>query len=148
MGILDQILAGMMRQPGTQAAPGQPGTQAAPQGNALLNLALQFVQNYPGGLAGLLQAFGNAGYRQQAQSWVSTGQNLPISPEVITQIFGGQQVQAMGRQFGLDSQLAAGGLASLLPEVIDQVTPNGRLESQQQDDLGALLEGVRGRLMG
>jgi hypothetical protein len=54
MGILDQILGGMMR---------QPGAQAAPQGNALLNLALQFVQNYPGGLAGLLQAFGNAGSR-------------------------------------------------------------------------------------
>ena len=150
MGLLDELLGGMMGQMG-----GQPGgrTQAAPQtGNALLDLVMQFVQSYPGGLPALLQAFSRAGYGNQAASWVGTGQNLPISPDVITQILGGQRVQSMGRDFGVDSQLAAGGLASLLPEIINQLTPEGRVdprhEQAQGDEFAALLEGVRGRLIG
>jgi uncharacterized protein YidB (DUF937 family) len=140
MSLLDEILGGMMR---------QSGPQSAPPGNAMLNIALQFIQNYPGGLAGLLQAFGRAGYGEQAQSWVSTGRNLPISPDVITQILGGQQVRSMGEEYGVEPHATAGGLASLLPEIINQMTPSGQVESDpQQDDLGALLEGVRARLTG
>jgi uncharacterized protein YidB (DUF937 family) len=144
MSLLEQILSGALG----GAMPQQSGQQsAAPQGNALLNLALQFVQNYPGGLAGLVQAFSNAGAGEQAKSWVGTGRNLPISPDIITQILGGQQqVRSMGAQYGLESQMTAGGLASLLPEIINQMTPQGHLENRQQDDLGALLESVRGKL--
>lgn len=75
------------------------------------------------------------------------GQNLPISPDVISRIFGGQ-LQSMGDRLGLDSQEAAGGLASLLPELVDKATPNGRLEGDrmQGDQLGAWLDSVRGAL--
>ncbi|HEU0198976.1 MAG TPA: YidB family protein [Burkholderiaceae bacterium] len=140
MNLLEQILGGMA---------GQSGTQAASKQNALLEMAMQFVRNYPGGLPGLLQAFGAAGFGKQAQSWVGTGQNLPISPDVIAQIFGGQ-LQSMGDRLGLDSREAAGGLASLLPELVDKATPNGQLEEDrmQGDDLGALLNSVRGKLLG
>jgi uncharacterized protein YidB (DUF937 family) len=73
---------------------------------------------------------------------------MPISPEVLGQIFGQGQIQQMGRQFGVeDPTVASGGLAALLPELINQLTPQGRVEPQIQnasgDELASLMEGLR-----
>jgi uncharacterized protein YidB (DUF937 family) len=109
-------------------------------------MAMQFIANYPGGLPALLGKLSGAGYGKQADSWVGTGQNLPISPEVLSQIFGQSQVGNAAQQFGVDETTAAGGLAALLPELVNQLTPQGRLEPQVEqatgDELGALLASV------
>lgn len=148
MGLLDQILGGVLGQMGGQPD-GQMTNQRAspagmPQGSALLALALNFIQNYPGGLQGLLQSFSRAGLGQQAQSWVGTGQNMPISVEQLLQVLGQDQLQAMGRDQGIAPEVAAGGLAGLLPHIVDQITPQGRVD--ERDDLSALLDSVRTRL--
>lgn len=154
MGLLDQVLGdvlGQMGQGGRQAAPaaGGAGTAAGMAGGgALLAMAMQFVSNYPGGLPALLSQLSGAGYGKQADSWVGTGQNMPISPDVLSQIFGKGQIQDMGRQFGVeDPSVAAGGLAALLPELVNQLTPQGRMEPQVErasgDELASLLDGLR-----
>ncbi len=83
-----------------------------------------------GGLGDLLGRLEQAGYGEQARSWVSTGQNLPLSPDAIGQIFGGDGLAQIARQAGLSEQDASAGLSSLLPEVVDHLTPNGALPEQ------------------
>jgi uncharacterized protein YidB (DUF937 family) len=80
-----------------------------------------------GGLGGLLEQLQRAGFGEQAGSWVSSGQNLPISPEVIGQIFGADGLAAIARQAGVSERDASEGLSQLLPEVVDRVTPSGEV---------------------
>ncbi len=153
MGLLDQMLGDVLGQMNGQTN-GQSGQSAArganaagmAGGSALLAMAMQFVANYPGGLPALLAKLSGAGYGKQADSWVGKDQNQPISPDVLSQIFGQSQVGSVGKQFGVDESTAAGGLAALLPELVNQLTPQGRLEPHVEqatgDDLGALLQSV------
>jgi uncharacterized protein YidB (DUF937 family) len=138
MGLLDQLL----NQALGQSAAGQQGMQGQ-QRNQLLDLAMNYVQNYPGGLSGLIQHFTNAGYGAQARSWVGTGQNMPISHDEIGKVLGQSNVQSMGQRTGLPAQATAGGLAALLPAIIDQLTPKGQVDDQT--DLAAALKALRAR---
>jgi uncharacterized protein YidB (DUF937 family) len=86
-----------------------------------------------------------AGLGQQAQSWVSSGQNLPISAEQITQALGSGKLQDIAKQLGIDHADAAGRLADLLPQVVNHLTPNGAV----QDDLVQQTLGLpKGKLLG
>lgn len=124
----------------------QMGGGAAGQ-NPLLQVVMSLINNNQGGLQGLIEQFSKAGLGQQAQSWVSTGQNMPISAEQIMQVLGGQggQLSQLTQQFGLSNAQAAGGLADLLPSVVDHLTPNGAI---QNDVLSQGLEMLRGKLGG
>jgi uncharacterized protein YidB (DUF937 family) len=170
MGLLDQLLGDVLNQMGNAQAPqqapqqgrmpagmgmgaggmgmgGAGGMAAAGGGSALLAMAMQFVSNYPGGLPALLAQFSRAGYGQQANSWVGSGQNEAIPADALSQIFGQGQMQQMGQQLGVSPNVAAGGLAALLPELVNQLTPEGRMdprvEKAQGDDLASLMEGLR-----
>ena len=101
------------------------------------------IQSHPGGLAGLLEQFTSAGFGREASSWVSTGQNMPISAEQVTQVFGQGNVRSLGEKFNLSPESASSGLASLLPALIDHLTPQGQLDSEAP--LSASLNAVRGR---
>ncbi|MET0919390.1 MAG: YidB family protein, partial [Burkholderiales bacterium] len=93
-----------------------------------------------GGLGGLLEQFQRAGFGQQAQSWVGTGQNLPISPDVIGQIFGQGGLSQIAQQAGLSEQETSEGLSQLLPDVVDHVTPGGQMPGL--DQLSASVEAL------
>ena len=135
MGLLDQILGGV-----TGQSAGASGAQGG-----LLQVAMQLVNSYPGGLPGLLAKLNEGGLGQQAQSWVSTGQNLPVSAEQLMHALGGGQLGALAQQFGLSGEQAAGGLADLLPDVVDKLTPSGAV---QDNDIAAGLEMLKGRFLG
>lgn len=157
MGVLDELLGnvlGGMTQGGRQGMPRVPGMQGLPgmgmQGGgqaALIQMVLQLLQQN-GGLGGLLQQFQQAGYGKHADSWVSTGQNLPIDAGALEQIFGGRG-GALGRlaeQFGMPQQDAAGGLADVLPQVVDRMTPRGAVPDNSDDIVQQALEMLqRGR---
>jgi uncharacterized protein YidB (DUF937 family) len=85
-----------------------------------------------GGLGGLLEQFQRAGFADQANSWVSTGQNLPISPDAISQVFGNDTLAQIARQAGISDVEASEGLSQLLPEVVDRVTPSGTVPDLDQ----------------
>lgn len=120
-------------------------------GNPLLGIVMQMLtkggQGGGGGLADLAKAFQDKGMGDQMASWVSTGQNLPISPEQIKNVLGGGQLGQIASQLGVNENEAAGGLADMLPQVIDKLTPNGQMP--QSDDLMAKgLELLKGKLLG
>jgi len=111
----------------------------AQQQNPLLMLALQMVQQN-GGLQGILSKFQQAGYGAQADSWVSTGQNQPISAEALQQVLGHGQIGQIAQQLGMSHSEAAGGLASMLPQMIDRMTPQGQVPADHNDIVAQALE--------
>ena len=78
-----------------------------------------------GGLGGLLEQLQQAGFSEQADSWVSRGANKPIPPDAMTQIFGRDGIEQISQQAGISEDEASRGLSELLPEVVDRVTPDG-----------------------
>lgn len=117
MGMFDEALNMLKSQ-----IPGAEG-----QSNMLEGI-LQLVNNpQTGGLAGLAQRFTEGGMGNEVSSWVSTGQNLPISPQQIQAVIGNTPIQEMAGKFGLTPEQTSAAIASLLPQVIDKLTPNGSM---------------------
>ena len=143
MGLLDAILGGLTGG-GAGQSTGTFGMRAQGQ-NPLLQIALQMLQQN-GGLQGILGKFQQAGYGEQAQSWIGTGRNLPIDPGALSQIFGHGQVDEIAQQLGVSHQEAAGQLAQTLPDVVDRMTPEGRVPDNQSDLVNQVLAALqRGR---
>ena len=137
MGLLDGLLGGLMR--------GMPGQQPQAQGGGqLLQMVLTMLQQN-GGIEGLLAKMQQAGYGGQAQSWIGTGQNQPIPPDALSQIFGQGQLGEIARQLGMSQQDAAGGLAQALPDVVDRMTPQGRIPEDTNDLVAQTLAKLRGQ---
>jgi uncharacterized protein YidB (DUF937 family) len=95
--------------------------------NPIISAALQMIQNHPGGLSGLLQQFHEKGLGQLVGSWVSTGQNLPVSPDQVQHVLGSEQVREVADKAGIPLELANSKLAQFLPQIIDKLTPNGQV---------------------
>jgi uncharacterized protein YidB (DUF937 family) len=119
MGLLDQIVKGLAG----KFLGGGGGAQ-----NPLLDIALSLINNpQAGGLTGLLETFKSKGLGDAVSSWVSTGKNLPISGDQIQQVLGSDLIQQFAKKLGGSNEDVSGGLASLLPGLIDKLTPNGQL---------------------
>jgi len=125
MGLLDGLLGSLLG-----GMTGN-GTGSAQQ-NPLLQIALQILQQN-GGLQGILGKFQQAGYADEAQSWVSTGQNKPIDADALQQVLGQGQLGQIAQQLGMSRGEAAGGLASMLPQIIDRMTPQGQVPDNHDD---------------
>lgn len=96
------------------------------------------------GLAGLVQAFQGKGMGDVMSSWISTGPNPPISERQITDVLGADVLSQFAGKAGVPQGEAGGLLASLLPAVIDQLTPQGRVPESNdlESALGGLLSGL------
>ena len=81
-----------------------------------------------GGLAGLVQQFAGNGLGDIVNSWVGKGQNLPITPQQVSQGFGSDIISSLAAKTGLSSDQLSSHLSDLLPGVIDKLTPNGQVE--------------------
>lgn len=115
MGLFDQVVGALA------------GSQAG-GGNALLETVMQMLNDpQNGGLQGLIESFRQGGLGDIVDSWVSTGQNLPVSAEQITGLLGNSALGNLVSQLGLDRAEASASLASVLPSLIDSLTPNGQL---------------------
>jgi len=92
--------------------------------------AIEMIQGGShGGLDGLLERFRASGLSQHVDSWISTGHNLPISADDIQRVLGSGQVAELARKAGIDPSVASQELASILPQIVDKLTPNGQMPS-------------------
>ncbi len=101
-----------------------------------------------GGLGALIEQFSRNGMGEQMQSWIGTGQNMPISPDQLTQVLGSDQIGSIAQQLGVSPNAASGQLAELLPQVIDRLTPNGSVPQGGLGDIGSLLSMLGGSQRG
>jgi uncharacterized protein YidB (DUF937 family) len=143
MGLLDQI-AGAIGGTMGDAARGAGGGGD----NPLLQMAMQFIRQQPGGLQGLVESLTKGGLGEQVASWVSQGQNLPVSGGQLATALQGGGIGDLLKSFGMDSPDAMDGLAKMLPDVVNQLTPNGRVEAEPAGGLESQLGGLLGRLTG
>ncbi len=99
-----------------------------------LNSVLQSVLNNnntqadsaaAGGLGSLIEKFQQAGMGDVIGSWVGSGQNQPISADQISDVLGSDAISGMAAKMGMDSSEVAGQLSSILPGLVDKLTPNG-----------------------
>ena len=100
-----------------------------------------------GGLGGLGQILAQAGLGDQMKSWVSTGHNMPLSPDQVSQAFGPSRLGELAEATGMSHDEVAGQLSQMLPQVVDGLTPGGNLpqgEDVSQEDLGQLVSRVLG----
>jgi uncharacterized protein YidB (DUF937 family) len=76
---------------------------------------------------------------EQANSWVGSGQNLPVSPEQLGGVFGQDQMSQMAEKMGLSTGDLGTQLSQMLPQAVDRVTPGGRVPEGGLGELGDLL---------
>jgi uncharacterized protein YidB (DUF937 family) len=128
MGLLDEVLA--------MAG----GTQHASALNAILSLI-----NSPqvGGLAGLQSMFQQGGLGHLMSSWIGNGPNLPVSANQLQNVLHGGALQQAAQQAGMDSSQFTNTMSTLLPHLVDKVSPNGQLP-----DASALQQMLKGLAAG
>ena len=80
-------------------------------------------------------SFVQGGLSQQADSWVGTGQNMNISADQLQQIFGSSTISDLASRLGMSEQQAGSEMAQVLPEVINQLTPEGQVPENSDEEI-------------
>lgn len=114
-------------------------------GKADLGATMSTVLNQSGGLEGLKQKAEQMGIGSVVGSWIGTGENQPISSDQAVSLLGQENVQQMAQKFGIDLGQAGPLIATVLPLIIDKLTPKGAVEPGASQ--GAGLEEAIGGLM-
>jgi uncharacterized protein YidB (DUF937 family) len=131
-------------QPGAApAAPAAPGSsQSAGSGGGLGDLLKNGLGGLlaggaagsvlSGGLNDLLKQFQQSGHGDVAKSWVDNGPNKAVSSDDLAKALGGDQINTLMAHTGLSRQDLLAGLSQYLPEAVNQLTPDGRLPTEQE----------------
>lgn len=137
MGLLDAVLGGS----------GNTSNAGGFDAQQVMALVAQLLQQ-AGGIEGLLAKLQAGGLGEAAQSWVGTGANQPVSGDQLGGALGPDLMGTLGGLLGANGQQASSVLAQVLPGLIDQLTPQGRVpaggEANPLDALGGLLGGGSG----
>jgi uncharacterized protein YidB (DUF937 family) len=110
---------------GGSSAPPAPAAPAAPipqTGGGFLSGGGLF-----GGLSDIVGKLTNSGNAAQVNSWVSNGANLPIQPGQLGSALGQQTISNLAARSGLSEQQLLAQLSAVLPQLINNLTPAGRL---------------------
>ena len=102
------------------APPAGPAAAGQPQGGLL------------GGLSGLLQSFQQSGHGDVINSWIGSGQNQPIAPDQLHRALGSEAVDNLSRLTGLPQDQLVSELSRVLPNIVDKLTPHGRMPNQAE----------------
>jgi uncharacterized protein YidB (DUF937 family) len=136
--ILGDILGGGRGMPGSRFSGAQSDPQSDPlsallQGAGIGGLGGLLAGGAGGGMLGdLMRQFDQSGAGDAARSWVSPGENMPVTPKQIENTFGSDIINQLADQFGLDKTELLKGLSETLPDVVNQLTPDGRLPSEEE----------------
>jgi uncharacterized protein YidB (DUF937 family) len=131
-------LADMLgRGPGSAAAPS--GAAGAPNGGGGRGGMLGGLLGggaaggiLSGGLGDLLRQFQQNGQGDKAQSWIANGPNKPAQPSEIEQALGPEKISWLMQQTGMSREALLSGLSRELPRVVDKLTPDGRIPTDQE----------------
>ena len=85
-----------------------------------------------GGLENLIKGFQQSGQGRTAQSWVNRGANEDIAPGDLESALGSDTIDALSQQTGMGRGELLSGLSQQLPHFVDQLTPDGRLPTEDE----------------
>ena len=128
MGLLDSLAK--------NALGGKLGGSAKQDPAAMLSGLL----NEAGGLNGLMGQFQKAGLGDAFSSWISTGQNQPITADQMQNAVGTDTIQHLAGKVGMKAETVLPLLSQFLPQIIDKLTPKGQIEDNNPS--GSQIQGV------
>jgi uncharacterized protein YidB (DUF937 family) len=138
MGLLDSVLGGVLG-----------GGQQQGGAGALMSIVAGMLANQGGGaaggsgglggLAGMAEQFQKNGMGDVMNSWIGKGENLPIAPDQLGNVLGGDLLGKLTQQTGMGQSDLLGQLSQLLPQMVDKATPDGAVPSGGLGDIGAIL---------
>jgi uncharacterized protein YidB (DUF937 family) len=85
-----------------------------------------------GGLSGLVGKLTQGGLGNQVNSWVANAPNQPVEPSQLGNALGNDVLAQLAARTGMTQQQLVEGLAMVLPKLVNNLTPNGRLPTQQE----------------
>jgi uncharacterized protein YidB (DUF937 family) len=85
-----------------------------------------------GGLANIIKELQDSGHAGVARSWVGTGPNEDIAPKDLANALGSDTLNTLSKQTGLSMDELLAGLSQHLPDLVNQLTPNGRLPTHEE----------------
>jgi uncharacterized protein YidB (DUF937 family) len=138
MGLLDQLAGQVVGALGAQKQ--DPVSQSDLLGGVMAMI------NQAGGLQGILQQLQSSGLGDQVASWIGTGTNQAVSGGQLQDALGADKIADIARQAGVEPEHAATGLAQLLPQIIDKLTPDGQVP--HGDMLSQGMDLLKGKLFG
>jgi uncharacterized protein YidB (DUF937 family) len=100
----------------------------------LLPFAMRWVQRN-GGIGAVLDKFRQKGYQKQAASWVAPGDNEPIEVEAVDNVVGREELSRIAERLGVPQEEVAEAFAEILPEMTDQLSPEGQVPPQADEAL-------------
>ena len=135
MGLLDSMLGNVL---------GAGSQQQAGGASALITIVAGMLANSgqggaAGGLGGLVEQFQRGGLGDVMNSWIGTGANQPVSPEQLGGVLGDDLIGKLTQQTGMNPGDLLGQLTQMLPQMVDQATPEGRIPDGGLGDIGAIL---------
>jgi uncharacterized protein YidB (DUF937 family) len=137
-GGLDDILGGLFggkpggMPAGTGAKPGGSLSDLFPGGLGGLLGGAAAGSVLSGGLGNIIKELQDSGHGRAAQSWVGTGPNEEIAPKDLANALGSDTLNTLSRQSGLSVNDLLAGLSQHLPDLVDQLTPKGRLPTEEE----------------
>jgi uncharacterized protein YidB (DUF937 family) len=145
MSILSTLTGALEGAPSANPS-GAPGLNpgGAAMGGLVVSQIVAMIESRPGGLAGMLQSFQQGGLGHVFESWIGTGQNLPVSPDQLHSTLGSDWISRITQATGLPQEQVEQHLSALLPQIVDHLTPNGQLP---QGELGGALAKVAQRFL-
>lgn len=157
MGLFDSVIGSVLNHDQSPTGPGA-GLAAGGLGGLVGMLAsnpqlIQIVMGLlsndgaHGGLGGLVSKFEQAGLGGAIASWIGGGPNVPVSGEQVTDALGSGTIGNIAAQLGVNPADAAGQLSSILPGLINHLTPGGETPAGGLGNSGDLM-GMLGGLMG
>lgn len=119
MGLMDGFSSGLV---------GQLAGQFGGVNNKLLGAAAKLIGGgNVGGLSGLAQLFAQRGHGDTVNSWISRDQNREITTPQLQEVLGQERIREVASNAGVTETEAADGLARVLPQLVDKLTPEGKL---------------------
>ncbi len=86
-------------------------------------------------LSGLLQQLQEGGLGDKPASWVGAGANQTVTGPEMAQALPYQTLDHVAQQSGLSPEQAADRIATLLPRVVDKLTPGGSIPQGTLEDV-------------
>jgi uncharacterized protein YidB (DUF937 family) len=105
MGLLDGVIGGAV-------------------GAEMMTVVNGLIQKH-GGIGGIMQQFQAQGLGDTIKSWVGTGPNQPIAPDQLHQALGADTMTQLATKLGMTPQELSAKLSTVMPQVIDKMTPAG-----------------------
>ena len=133
MGMLDSLIGSVLSASGSSQGPQQ-------QQHSDILGGLMGIINSPqiGGLAGLVGSFQKSGLGDMVGKWVAVGPNPTPTAAQVQQGLGGDVISNLSQKLGIDPSHLTAQLTTLLPVLIDKMTPDGQVPQQGGGILGAL----------